>query len=161
MTNEQAIKVLDEIKTNDDSLTQYIRGFDEALDMAMMALQADGNLISRQEAMDCFKKWQPYMATRLHEFEKELSELPSVAIPTTDIIDDINTEISMYENHDESADEMVMGIKSILSFRVPNKVGHWITDKFGQVICSECNGMRRDNRIYHIAYCNKCGAKMD
>lgn len=34
--------------------------------------------ISRQAAMDCFKKWQPYMATRLHEFEKELSALPPV-----------------------------------------------------------------------------------
>ena len=44
---------------------------------------------------------------------------------------------------------------------LPHNMGHWITDKFGQVICSECNGMRRDNRIYHIAYCNKCGAKMD
>lgn len=38
--------------------------------------------ISRQAVMNCFKKWQPYMATRLHEFEKELSKLPSVAIPT-------------------------------------------------------------------------------
>lgn len=34
--------------------------------------------ISRQAAVDCFKKWQPYMATRLLDFEKELSELPSV-----------------------------------------------------------------------------------
>ena len=39
------------------------------------------DLISRQAVIDCFKKWQPYMATRLHEFENELSELPSVAIP--------------------------------------------------------------------------------
>ena len=44
--------------------------------------QTDGDLISRQAVMDCFKKWQPYMATRLHEFEKELSELLSVAIST-------------------------------------------------------------------------------
>ena len=34
--------------------------------------------ISRQAVLDCFKKWQPYMATRLLDFEKELSELPSV-----------------------------------------------------------------------------------
>ena len=37
-----------------------------------------GDLISRQAVMDCFKKWQPYMATRLFEFEMELSALPSV-----------------------------------------------------------------------------------
>ena len=42
------------------------------------------------------------------------------AIQSADIIDDIKTEISMYENHDESADEMVQGIKSILSL-IPNK----------------------------------------
>ena len=34
--------------------------------------------ISRQAVIDCYKKWQPYMATRLFDFEKELSELPSV-----------------------------------------------------------------------------------
>ena len=34
--------------------------------------------ISRQAVMNCFKKWQPYMATRLFGFEKELSSLPSV-----------------------------------------------------------------------------------
>jgi len=38
------------------------------------------DLISRQAVIDCFKKWQPYMATRLHEFENELSELPTIAI---------------------------------------------------------------------------------
>lgn len=46
--------------------------------------QADGEYISRQAVMDCYKKWQPYMATKLHEFEKELSELPSVAIPSAE-----------------------------------------------------------------------------
>ena len=34
--------------------------------------------ISRQAVMDCFKKWQPYMATRLWDFEQELSRLPSI-----------------------------------------------------------------------------------
>lgn len=36
------------------------------------------DVISRQAVMDCFKKWQPYMATRLWYFEQELSKLPSV-----------------------------------------------------------------------------------
>lgn len=34
--------------------------------------------ISRQAVMDCFKKWQPYLATRIWSFEQELSALPSV-----------------------------------------------------------------------------------
>ena len=38
--------------------------------------------------------------------------------------------------------------------------GEWIKDGFGNVICSSCAGYRRDNRDNHIAYCNKCGAKM-
>ena len=36
------------------------------------------DLIDRQAAIDLFKKWQPYMATRIHEFEKELYALPPV-----------------------------------------------------------------------------------
>ena len=36
------------------------------------------DLISRQAVMECFKKWHPYMATRLYEFEKELTAIPSV-----------------------------------------------------------------------------------
>lgn len=38
-----------------------------------------GDAISRQAVMDYFRKWQPYMATRLWDFEKELSELPPVS----------------------------------------------------------------------------------
>lgn len=53
-------------------------------------LQSSGDAVSRQAVMNCFKKWQPYMATRLHEFEKELFELPSVKSqePTGHWIDD-------------------------------------------------------------------------
>ena len=36
------------------------------------------DLISRQAVMECFKKWRPYMATRLCEFEKELTAISSV-----------------------------------------------------------------------------------
>ena len=37
-----------------------------------------GDAISREAVIDCFKKWQPYLATRLWDFEQELSALPSV-----------------------------------------------------------------------------------
>lgn len=45
--------------------------------------------ISRDAVMKCFKKWQPYMATRLLGYEQELKELPSVTpqpkwIPVTE-----------------------------------------------------------------------------
>lgn len=35
-------------------------------------------LINKQSVMDCFKKWRPYMATKLWDFEQELSAIPSV-----------------------------------------------------------------------------------
>lgn len=52
----------------------------EEVEMAIKALEQEPceDAISRQAVLDCFKKWQPYMATRLHEFERELSDLPSV-----------------------------------------------------------------------------------
>jgi Zn finger protein HypA/HybF involved in hydrogenase expression len=39
MTGDKAKEILEEIKVNDDNLTQYIAGFDEALDMAIEALE--------------------------------------------------------------------------------------------------------------------------
>ena len=38
--------------------------------------------------------------------------------------------------------------------------GEWITDNFHNTICNKCGGIRRDNRVEYIAFCNKCGAKM-
>ena len=79
----QAEKTCDIEKSNFD-VRQYKLDIDTAYECgynAGLQAQADGEYISREAVMDCYKKWQPYMATRLHEFEKELSELPSVAIP--------------------------------------------------------------------------------
>lgn len=41
MTIDEAKEILEEIKLNDDCLTQYIAGFDEALDMAIKALEQE------------------------------------------------------------------------------------------------------------------------
>ena len=40
--------------------------------------QPSDDCISREAVMKCFKKWQPYMATRLWDYEQELKDLPSV-----------------------------------------------------------------------------------
>lgn len=37
-----------------------------------------GEYVSKDAVMKCFKKWQPYMATRILGYEQELKELPSV-----------------------------------------------------------------------------------
>ena len=38
--------------------------------------------------------------------------------------------------------------------------GEWITDNLHNTICNRCGGIRRDNRVDYIAFCNKCGADM-
>ena len=62
-------------------------------------------LISEQAVIDCFKKSQPYIATRLHEFEKELFELPSVnpQEPKTDVLNKIRAEIKEKIEQEEFA----------------------------------------------------------
>lgn len=42
----------------------------------------------------------------------------------------------------------------------PRPQGEWITDDFHNTICNKCGGIRRDNRVEYIAFCNKCGADM-
>lgn len=75
MTREEAIKIL-----MDGELNPCVDEDREACDMAIKALKQEPceDSISRQAVMNCFKKWQPYMATRLFGFEKELSSLPPV-----------------------------------------------------------------------------------
>ena len=40
MTNEKAIEILEEVKTNNDGMSQYLEGFDEAFRLAIESLQA-------------------------------------------------------------------------------------------------------------------------
>ena len=47
-------------------------------DVDTTKLEPREDSISRNAVMKCFKKWQPYMATRLLSYEQELSKLPSV-----------------------------------------------------------------------------------
>lgn len=76
MTREEAIEAL-----KHDIHNARVSGHQtEQYDMAIKALEQEpcDDAISRQAVMDCFKKWQSYMATRLFDFEKELKSLPSV-----------------------------------------------------------------------------------
>lgn len=77
MTRKEAINML---KSKMDGHTDTSYEWVKTVRMAIKALEQEpsGDLISRQAVMDCFKKWQPYMATRLRDFEQELSNLPSV-----------------------------------------------------------------------------------
>lgn len=37
------------------------------------------------------------------------------------------------------------------------RTAYWTKDIVGSVVCSNCGGIRRDNRIGHTQWCNCCG----
>ena len=105
MTREEAKKILQrdlKILEGNKSLPDGI----EAMKVAIQALEQEPceDTISRQAVIDCFKKWQPYMATRLHDFEKELFDLPSVQPmkKRDDVWDKIRAEIMSKDGLEEA-----------------------------------------------------------
>ena len=60
MTNEEAIEILEEVKLNNDSLSQYFKGFDEAFEIAI-------NSIKKQIP----KKPIPYRHRYIHKGKEE------------------------------------------------------------------------------------------
>lgn len=58
MTKHEAAMILDEIKIMDDNLTQYIPGFDEALNMAIEALQKN---ITTNQLEEMYEKYTQYL----------------------------------------------------------------------------------------------------
>lgn len=38
--------------------------------------------------------------------------------------------------------------------------GEWTEDVYHNIVCPFCGGIRRDCRIDHINFCNRCGADM-
>ena len=40
------------------------------------------------------------------------------------------------------------------------RTAYWTKDIVGSVVCSNCGGIREDNRIGHTQWCNCCGCFM-
>ena len=133
-------------------------------------------LISRQAVIDCYKKWQPYMSTKLLNFEKELYCIPSVTpsynsiktelkpsedcISRQDVIDEINRIYPDAYNNYNAYSELFNFIDDLPS--VQPKIGRWIknAEEWQNVdppyFCSECGraSLRQEN------FCCSCGADM-
>ena len=79
MTREEKEELIRYLKYNLEIGADYLITDEDAVEI-IKALEQEpcDDAISRQVVMDCFKKWQPYMATRLCDFEKELTALPPV-----------------------------------------------------------------------------------
>lgn len=115
-----------------------------------------GDAISRQAVMDCFKKYQPYMATRLFDFEKELSDLPSVTPQPkkTQMLDESNFDVSQYEMDLQSAYDCGRA-------NTQQKVGRWITSHIPESVLCECSECGFTCGAYSFNYCPDCGCKME
>lgn len=124
--------------------------------------------ISRQAVMNCYKKWQPYMATRLFDFENELSSLPSVTPqPCEDCISREETLKALMDEwtdfDSELMDYLIEKVKKLPSVTPQPKMGRWVktigeNGVTSAVRCSECGF--EDNRYELFDYCPVCGAKM-
>ena len=52
MTNEKVIEILEEVKLNNDSLSQYFKGFDEAFEIAINSIKKQ--IPKKPIPEDCF-----------------------------------------------------------------------------------------------------------
>jgi len=51
-------------------------------------------------------------------------------------------------------------LMSLPSVQPEPRTAYWTKDIVGSVICSNCGGIREDNRIGHTQWCNCCGCFM-
>lgn len=133
--------------------------------------------ISRQAVMDCFKKWQPYMATRLWDFEQELSALPSInPQPCEDaisrqavniLVDELARAISDERccmSRGRSTATIMQDILDLPSVKPQEPTGHWQHYE-GMLICSECGAEFYDDIMEYCGddvpkCCPDCGIRM-
>jgi len=152
MTREEAKGILEEIKINDDCLTQYTKGFDEAIEMAIKALE--------QEPCDDAISRESVKAEYRRRFIENLTDNAR------------GIDLTRYVDIDcEKFNEF---IDSIPSINPQPKIGHWIqTNEFfinqdGQFIykfiCSECKYLsyfRKSNKkAIGANVCPNCSCRM-
>ena len=51
-------------------------------------------------------------------------------------------------------------LKGLPSAQPEPRTAYWTKDIVGSVVCSNCGGIREDNRIGHTQWCNCCGCFM-
>ena len=128
----------------------------------------NNELISREALREAFKAWK--------EMDDYYHDTDCIDIPFSeafDLIDNASTvepEKVLVANVTFDKDKL----KEIVHTEVIEKIksgelvlkteerpqGKWIIDNLHNTICNKCGGIRRDNRVEYIAFCNKCGAEM-
>lgn len=129
LAKDVAEKALDDITYEGKTIREWID--------ILAKQQTSEDCVSRDAMMKCFKKWQPYMATRILGYEQELSKLPSVTLSRP------KGKWICHRDHCES-----LGV-------IPSGLGvyEW---------CSNCDcGIDiREWQRNHYNFCPNCGADM-
>lgn len=92
------------------------------------------DLISRKEAIDALDEYDFEFPDYMERFVTELRDAMKADL-----------------KHD---------IEALPSAEPERKTGKWVKDNYGNTVCSECLGIRRDNRINYTNFCNQCGVDM-
>ena len=134
MTREDAIFYIKELQKTYASMDKKVA---EAVDMAIEALKAktDGDLISRQDAIDALAKEMPSLTTPdgSGEFDHDIQITDEAFVDCMQIINEL-----------QSAEP---------------KTGRWIWDDKGYFYCGRC-GKKPDDQTRTTDYCPNCGADM-
>ena len=180
MTNEQAIVILKDTRTAWSSSILVTPDELEALNMAVQALQADGDLISRQSAIKALRFQYPMMPITkefrqqweietkgFREAEEVIMQLPSVAIPT----EHDGCKDCKHENKSDGEYPCSYCKQNYEDMWERKSHPHWINARVGKLFpsndykCSECGNILDFDGLNcgrgDANYCPNCGAKMD
>ena len=83
--------------------------------------------------------------------------IANVALAIWHYPNELYTSLNCFENCQELAER---ALNCLPSAEPKRKNGKWVKDYYGNIICSECKGYRRDSRVGHMFFCNCCGADM-
>ena len=69
-------------------------------------------------------------------------------------------ELKRGKHWDGHTEKDVTRLLSLPSAQPEPRTAYWTKDIVGSVVCSNCGGIREDNRIGHTQWCNCCGCFM-
>ena len=77
-----------------------------------------------------------------------------------DIAKELTITVEGYEMHNQAVMNYCAEIMQLPSAQPEPRTAYWTKDIVGSVVCSNCGGIREDNRIGHTQWCNCCGCFM-
>lgn len=86
--------------------------------------------------------------------------MTDVLISRQATIDAFTCKGSIFTYGADECKTIVSRIMMVPPAQPESKTAYWTKDAVGSIVCSKCGGIRKDNRIGHMNFCNCCGAKM-